>query len=325
MFNPNYQTAKNTQYNLTIERQLSSAMILRAAYVGSLSGNLTRGRNANAAYYVPGTNPDGTPKSTLDNANMDSRRPIANYQAMYVADSDGHGILNSLLVTLERRLSRNLGFQINYTWAKQMDNALLSGDSPTHGVRRNPHSDGSDIWAVADQDVAHHLVANFNWYLPSPTGNSFLRHVGGGWQTTGIVTLLSGMPFTVRSSGDRSRTTVGSYADYLPGCNASSQVGSDPRLGWFNTACFDQAAIGTWGTVGRNTLRGPGLAVVDWGMYKNFKVTEAFNIQFRSEFFNLFNHTNFGRPSATVGSSDFGQIWSADAPRIVQFALRLSF
>jgi len=108
------------------------------------------------------------------------------------------------------------------------------------------------------------------------------------------------------------------------GCNASSQVGSDPRLGWFNTACFDQAAIGTWGTVGRNTLRGPGLAVVDWGMYKNLKVTEAFNSQFRSEFFNLFNHTNFGGPSAT-GSSDFGQIWSADAPRIVQFVLRLSF
>src|SRR2546426_153857 len=230
MFNPNFQTAKNTQYNLTIERQLSRAMILRAAYVGSLSGNLTRGRNANAAYYIPGTDAEGNPLSTLDTANMDSRRPIANYQAMYVADSDGHGILNSLLVTLERRLSRNLGFQINYTWAKQMDNALLSGDSPTHGVRRNPHSDGSDIWAVADQDVAHHLVANFNWYLPSPTGNSFLRHVVGGWQTTGIVTLLSGMPFTVGSSGDRSRTTVGSYADYVPGCNGSAHVGSDPRL-----------------------------------------------------------------------------------------------
>jgi hypothetical protein len=326
MYNPNFQTAKNTQYNLTIERQLPGAMVARVAYVGSLSGNLTRGRDANAAYYIPGNNPDGTPKSTLDTANMDSRRPIANYHAMYVADSDGRGILNSLLVTLEKRFSRSLAFQLNYTFAKQTDNALLSGDSPTHGVRRNPHGDGSDIWGVADQDVTHHFVGNFNWNLPSPRGNVFLRHVVGGWQTTGIVTLVSGQPFTVSSSGDRSRTTVGSYADYATAnCDASSHIGSDPRLGWFNTACFAQAAIGTWGTVGRNTLRAPGFSTVDWGMYKNFRLTEAFNLQFRSEFFNLFNHTNFGRPSATVGRSDFGQIWSAGDPRIVQFALRISF
>jgi hypothetical protein len=300
-------------------------MVLRVAYVGSLSGNLMRGRNANAAYYIPGNNPDGTPKSTLDNANMDSRRPIADYRAMYVADSDGHGNLSSLLVTLQKRLSRTLAFQINYSWAKQMDDALLSGDSPTHGVRRNPHGDGSDIWAVADQDVPHHLVANFNWNLPSPQGNAFLRQVVGGWQTTGIVTLLSGTPLTMMSTTGRSLTTVRPYADYVPGCDASSHVGNDPRLGWFNTACFQEAALGTWGTSSRNTLRGPGLAVVDWGMYKNFKVTEAFNIQFRSEFFNLFNHTNFGSPGTRVSNSDFGQIWSAGAPRILQFALRLSF
>jgi len=60
-------------------------------------------------------------------------------------------------------------------------------------------------------------------------------------------------------------------------------------------------------------------------MYKNFKVTERFNVQFRSEFFNLFNHTNFGGPSTRFGASDFGQIWSAGPPRIIQFALRLSF
>ena len=326
MFNPDYQTAKNIQYNLTVERQLPSAMILRVAFVGSSSSHLTRGRDANAAYYIPGNNPDGTPISTLDTANLDSRRPIANYEAMYVADSDGRGILNSLIATLEKRLSRSLAFQVNYTWAKQMDNALLSGDSPTHGVRRNPHSDGNDIWAVGDQDVAQHLAANFNWSLPSPRGNGLLRQVIGGWQTTGIVTVLSGLPFTVTSSGDRSLTGTGSYADYTsPGCDASSHIGSDTRLGWFNTACFQEAAIGTWGNLGRNTLRGPGLSTIDWGMYKNFRVTEAINLQFRSEFFNLLNHTNFGNPSATVGNSDFGQIWSAHDPRIIQFALRLSF
>jgi hypothetical protein len=64
---------------------------------------------------------------------------------------------------------------------------------------------------------------------------------------------------------------------------------------------------------------------VDWGLYKNFKVTEALNLQFRSEFFNLFNHTNFGSPDSTVTSTSFGQIWSAGDPRIIQFALRLSF
>lgn len=181
------------------------------------------------------------------------------------------------------------------------------------------------IWGPADQDIASHFVANFNWQLPTPRGNSFLRQVVGGWQTTGIVTLLSGAPFTVTSAGDRSLTTVGSYADYVPGCDARSRSNPDPRLGWFNTACFEQAPIGTWGTVSRNSLRGPGTANVDWGMYKNFKITEELNLQFRSEFFNLFNHTNFGNPSATVTGTTFGQIWSAGAPRIIQFALRLSF
>lgn len=94
---------------------------------------------------------------------------------------------------------------------------------------------------------------------------------------------------------------------------------------WFNTACFQEAALGTWGTAKRNMLRGPGMADVDWGMYKNFKVTEKLNIQFRSEFFNLFNHTNFGSPGTRVPNSDFGQIWSSSDPRILQFALRLSF
>jgi hypothetical protein len=325
MFDPNFQTAKNTQYNLTIERQLPKDMILRMAYVGSLSGNLTRGRNANAAIYIPGNNPDGTPISTADAANINARRPNQGYNAMYEATSDGHGELDSLLVTLEKRVGRNLGFQINYTWAKQMDNALISGDSPTHGQRRNPYGDGSDIWALADQDVAHHLVANFNWRLPSPSSNAFLRQTVGGWQTTGIVTLLGGQPFTVTSAGNVSLTTVGSYADLVPNCNTHTRSNSDPRLGWFNTACFKQAATGTWGTLGRNTLRGPGTANVDWGLYKNFNITEALKLQFRSEFFNLFNHTNFGNPSATVTGTTFGQIWGAGDPRIIQFALRLSF
>jgi len=325
MFSPNFQTAKNTQYNLTVERQLPRAMMLRVAYVGSLSGNLMRGRDANAAYYIPGNDADGNPLSTLDTANMDSRRPINNYERMYVADSDGHGDLNSLLVTLERRLSRTLGFQVNYTLSRQMDNALLSGDSPTHGVRINPHGDGSEIWSVADQDATHHLAANFNWNLPSPHGNAFLRQVVGGWQSTGIVTLVSGTPLALYSATGQSLTSVRPYADYIPGCDASSHAGNDPRLMWFNTACFQESAIGTWGTAKRNMLRGPGMADVDWGMYKNFKVTEKLNIQFRSEFFNLFNHTNFGSPGTRVPNSDFGQIWSSSDPRILQFALRFSF
>ena len=127
--------------------------------------------------------------------------------------------------------------------------------------------------------------------------------------------------------------------DYVAGCNKSTSGSSLSRVSeWFNTSCFTQPGGTNAATGGPNnewvfgneprvdaTIRQQGVVNFDFAVFKRTSITERFNVEFRTEFFNLFNHTNFGRPSATVGASDFGQIWSAREPRIVQFALRLSF
>jgi hypothetical protein len=107
---------------------------------------------------------------------------------------------------------------------------------------------------------------------------------------------------------------------HLPGRRKSGLAGSTPRP-------FVANALGTFGTGGRNILSAPGLFNVDFGVYKNFPIPlrEGMYVQFRSEFYNFFNHTNFGAPTATLTSPDFGKIFSAGSPRTIQFALRVNF
>jgi hypothetical protein len=150
--------------------------------------------------------------------------------------------------------------------------------------------------------------------------------------------LESGQPFTVTSAGDPSRSAGGPvYADYIGGCDATARpAGVEPRLAWFNTKCFQNAAIGTFGNLGRNGLRGPGYSGLDSGVYRNFPVRESVNLQFRSEFFNILNHPNFAQPNASLGNpAAFGTITAtagglyglgaSSDPRVIQFALKLVF
>jgi hypothetical protein len=94
---------------------------------------------------------------------------------------------------------------------------------------------------------------------------------------------------------------------------------------WFNTAAFAAPAYGYFGSAGTGTLRGPGLINFDMGLYKDFRFTEKRKLQFRSEFFNIFNHTNFSSVSTTLGNGNFGQVTSALDPRIIEFSLRLQY
>jgi hypothetical protein len=106
----------------------------------------------------------------------------------------------------------------------------------------------------------------------------------------------------------------------------SDRPKSEQILAWFNKAAFQQNALGTFGTIGRNTERGPGLATVDFSAFKSFALPfEGHQMEFRAEFFNLFNHANLNNPNSTFTSNVFGRITSAGEPRIIQFALRYAF
>jgi hypothetical protein len=154
----------------------------------------------------------------------------------------------------------------------------------------------------------------------------------GGWQSSGVLTLRAGFPFSVLSGLDYSYSGNGiDRADligdpHLPGGRSKAEKLNE----WFNTSAFTFNAPGTFGSSGRDIIRQPGVANFDFALTKSFplnfgRFAESQRIEFRAEAFNLFNHANFGRPDRTMTHSKFGQILSAADPRILQFALRYSF
>lgn len=332
-----YRLPRIQQWNLTIERQIPGAFVLRGAYVGSRGTQLVRNRDTNAARFIPGNDAQGRPLSTT--ANVNTRRDYRDFQSIYSSEGTGTSNLHSMLLTVERRLVRGFAFKFNYTLQKSLDDAPQTASAQHQNVVRNPLGIPG-MYGASDFDRTHRVVANFIWQIPAPFGGQpVAKAILGGWELTGIATLQTGSPFNVSSSGDQSRSSgrTPHYADYIGGCNATARPsGVEPRLAWFNKACFQDAAIGTFGNLGRNRMRGPGFKVLDAGVYRNFKIRERMGVQFRTEFFNILNHPNFGQPNAGLSNPAlFGQITATSGglygegaisdPRIIQFALKLTF
>jgi hypothetical protein len=171
--------------------------------------------------------------------------------------------------------------------------------------------------------------------LPFGSGQHFLNHKGlanalaGGWEFSGILTFQSGTPYTVYSPQDYSNTgSTSPRPDRV--CNGT---GPGTVAEWFNTNCFTLVPLalalanGTprFGNSGRNILFGPGLNEWDIGLMKRTQIRERLALQFRAQFFNLFNRANFGLPGSAVGTSTAGLIGSARTPRDIQFGLKLEF
>jgi hypothetical protein len=182
---------------------------------------------------------------------------------------------------------------------------------------------------------------SFTYDIPAKFGNKYLNAALSGWQAGGIVVEQSGLPFTANLSSDRANNGLG-----FIGYGRPNLVG-DPNLPdsqqtvnrFFNTDAFVLQPFGTLGTAGRNVLEGPGTNNVDFSLLKNISFTERHRLQFRSEFFNLFNRTNFDFPErictvpqtaavpggASCTGGTFGTLSAARDPRILQFALKYLF
>ena len=305
-------------WHLTIERELFTDWVVRAAYAGSKGTALLQGWDLNAAPYVPG-------RSTR--ANVAQRRPYGPaFGTIRVVDSTANSSYNSLQLSLDKRFSRGFTILANYTWAKSIDYG--SGGGTQWCCYSNPfyfkHQRG-----LSDFHHEHRFVTSWLWELPRLTAQpAAARFVLGAWSLSGALTLESGAPFSIVAGQDNSLSGVGSdRADLVgdPSRQARQEPNRDPVREWFNTRAFAPNREGTFGTAGRNIVFGPGLANVDVAVAKYFPVTEALRVQFRSEFFNLFNRANFGLPSNSLTSGTYGRITAALDPRILQFGLKLQF
>lgn len=311
------RTGYMQNWNFVVEHQLTNDILLRAAYIGSKGTKLLNAMEINPGIYGPGATA----------ANVDSRRIYQPIGGLQLGMSNGNSTYNSLQFTVQKRFSHGMSLLGNYTYSKSIDltsygsvEGNTSGPDPFN-LRNNR--------GLSDFDKRHRLVISGVFEHPRlANSNAFVRNVFGGWQSNIIFTAESGSPFTVLSGVDNALMGIGgNFADY----NGSDWRISDDRsrqqqiAKWFDTSAFGVNALGTIGSGRRNQLIGPGAWNADYSLFKSFFLREKTELQFRGEFFNVFNHTRLNAPTATVTSTAFGQITSAADPRIVQLALRLKF
>jgi hypothetical protein len=286
-----------------------------------------------------------SPTASLHTATVSAGQLLLPYPQYTGVSFAGAGIGNStyesLQVKAEKRFSNGASILAAYTWAKLIsDTDTITGwleSGGTGGIQDYNNLRGSK--SLASFDVPQRLVVSYIMDVPIgrgrkylSTSNGFVNAALGGWGVGGTTTLQSGFPLHFGTNSNLTNSYGGgSRPNVVSGCDKSVSGSAQSRLAeWFNTGCFVQPPPFTYGNESRTdpNLRAAGIANWDFSAFKNFAFGESGQryIQFRAEFFNIFNRTQFGFPGQTVGSSNFGKVTSvANDPRLVQFALKLNF
>jgi hypothetical protein len=344
-------------WDLNIQRSLGSDLLFEIGYVGTKGTKLPRFVEGNPTIYIPGFDSSTNPPSPIStSSNADQRRlysgcTLADPASSCKLSSTGliEGIANSsynaLEASLKKRFSHGMSFLASYTFSKTIDDASSfnmtgSASKPVAG-ENDLAQDPFNLAAERGRslfDSRHRLVLSYQWSLPfwrQPHG--WYQQVLGNWQVNGIATVMSGTPFTVFDSND---VSVQGGAPEISGFSANRPdlvPGQNPNAGpqspnaWLNASAFQRliqdpnSPVQQFGTAGRNIAQGPGYADWDFSAFKNIRVAESKDIQFRAEFFNILNHTNFRLPDSDISSPTFNHILASQPPRLIQFALKFVF
>lgn len=311
VLDPNSKVNYTQNWNLTFEQQLPGNTAFSLAYVGNHGEHIMGSRQFNPAIYGPG--------ATVGNEN--SRRLYPGLSAVELAQSYEYSIFHSLQANLVVRSQHGLTVLTNFVWSKVIDNTSSATEGNTGPP--NPFNLQSGR-GPADFDQSLRYNLSINYLTPHVAVSGFRGALVNDWQVNAIVSLQSGLPFTVLSGTDRSLSGIGNdYADIVG--NPRRPDGVNAITEYFNKAAYAPAAIGTFGDIGRNSLRGPGYADVDSSIFKDLLKNERIHAQFRAEAFNTFNRVNFNNPVASISSGTYGQITGAGSPRVFQFGLKLLF
>ena len=305
-FDPDLKNGYSQQWNLTLERELPGSLGVRLTYLGNRYLQTWRGYDINQP-------------RTFRAGPVQPQRPIQPWSTITYYDSGGTWSSNSIQVGAIKRYSQGLLFQAEYQWVRAIGEELYGGPQDV----RNFKADRADLGGLA----RHVLRVNYLYDLPFGKGKAFANYGGpvnyllGGWQIAGITSVLGGTPFSVSFNS----TTLGSPS-------GRADLVGDPKVDhptitkWFNPQAFAVPALFTFGNSKRNLLRGPASITFDFSLYKNFSFADKANVQFRSEFFNLFNKANFGLPASNISvPATVGVIGSAAPARVIQFGFRLTF
>jgi hypothetical protein len=330
-------------WNVTYQRQLGTWMA-SVSYLGNKTTHLwSNGGEINPAIYTGAS-------STVSNTNQRRLLYLANptlgaaYGSINTSDDGAVAHYNGLLLSVQHRLSNSFTFNANYTDSYCISDADFGAAlaSPSNSQRFNRHAD----WGPCVFDTRH----NFNTTLVATSsmkrGNRFVNRLLSDWQLAPLVHVASGQPVNIITGKDNSLAGINSGNNDRPNQvlsdvfapNPVCNNGRTPCVQYVTSGAFVANALGTYGNLGRNSVRGPHNINFDVALSRMFRVTERLSLQARMDAFNVFNHTNFVgaiSPAGTVASystfsnnlssATFGRIQAAFDPRILQFALKLYF
>ncbi|MGH9507552.1 MAG: carboxypeptidase regulatory-like domain-containing protein [Terriglobales bacterium] len=335
VMDPKNNIPYNENFNLTLQHQLGNAALATFSYAGSYGRHLegvipVNPYIASQCEAMAGCNP-GTEVTYPVGSVAPQINPNNGLMAIPAIGEESdflNSTYNSFQAELRKSFSHGLMFNISYTWMHATDQGS-SFEGAWGGI------DPSNLmysYGNSDYDQPQRLVIGYVYDIP---GTRFAHLLTNGWELAGITTFQSGLPYSVFNTFARNLNCQSGWSFY--GCwDRPNQVTrgltfyTNPRFSpnnaLFEPGAFAPQAIGTNGDSGRNSWHGPGLSDYDFSLYRNVQVSESKSFQFRFEFYNLFNHTNFANPNTTVGTPSFGQITGTQGnPRLIQLALKLYF
>lgn len=321
------------QWNVSVQREILPNWATTVSYVGSTGRHLSYSGIANIPYPGPGA--------------LNPRRPFnPDLTAIFQwAEPRANSYYHALQIKSEQRAFHGLTMLNSYTFSKSIDTATEIRAGGTAQQSLNNWNLDQENHGRSTFDVRHRYVNSLLYELPVGRGKRYLSQGGsadyvlGGWQVNAITTVSTGLPFTIYSGVDTANSGVGSLV------HPDAILGVDPKPAnqtadrWFNPSAFtlapdcrNQAVFNTlsnplvcFGNLGRNTFSAPGLVNFDFSLMKRFQITESANVQFRTEFFNIFNTPPLGFPNNNLQNSTVGRVLSAGASRQIQFSLRFAF
>jgi outer membrane receptor protein involved in Fe transport len=320
MYDPDGKNMRSQQWNLEVQRQLTSELLFSVGYVGSRTDRLP----VTGLFNV-------SPLAGLGAAGV----PFPWATTTLMNRSIGEARYSALQVKAEKRYARGLQFLVSYTWSRVMENGgsgfySVENGAASYSATQN-FADLSHNWGPAAYDVPQYFSAAIQYDLPAGKNKAvltsgLLSHILGNWQVNTVTTLRSGQPFNLLVQGDAANIFNKSTYNYERPNVIGNPLPSQPTAQqYFNTSAF-AVPVNSFGNMGQDALRSSSVYLVDFSLFRTIPIKDTSSLQLRAEVFNVFNIQNLGVPGVTMGTSALGVVSSVVGfPREIQLSLKFRF